>query len=155
MAVTTRRDGGRRQLQWTLGSLATIPFVSGIAGMVIGPSALPGDDSTVAASLDSEYRFANAFWFAVSPLMWSTLPRVERESTALRAVGCVVFAGGIARLLAWRSSGRPHPNFVAALGLELVAVPALLAWHHHVRTLADPHVPATPASRPRGTEVRA
>ncbi|HLL65861.1 MAG TPA: DUF4345 domain-containing protein [Micromonosporaceae bacterium] len=124
--------GGRRALQVTLGTLAAIPFASGLAGMLVGPAALPQDDSRVQASLDSEYRFAHAFWFATAPVIWAQLPRIEQESPALRAALGTVFAGGFARVLAWRRTGRPHPAFVAALALELVAVPALAAWQNHV-----------------------
>lgn len=123
-----RGDGGRRALQLTLGALAAVPLASGLAGMVLGASALPGDDSRVAASLDSEYRFASAFWAACAPALWWSLPRVEREAPLLRAVCGTVALGGVGRLLAWRASGRPHPVFVAALALELVGMPAVLAW---------------------------
>ena len=40
-------DGGRRALQLALGVLSAVPFASGLAGMIAGPAALPGDRSTV------------------------------------------------------------------------------------------------------------
>ncbi len=125
-------SGGRRALQVTLGTLAAIPFASGLAGMVLGPAALPADRSRVQASLDSEYRFTNAFWFATAPLIWAQLPRIEQKSPVLQAALGTVFLGGLARAMAWRRTGRPHPVFLAALGLELVVVPALAAWQHRV-----------------------
>lgn len=141
---SSRGDGGRRPLQVVLGALACIPLASGLAGMLVGPSALPGDTGEVGASLDSEYRFTNAYWLALAPVVWSTLPRVERSTTVLRAALGTTFVGGLARLHAWRSSGVPHPALVAALGLELVGAPLLLAWQRRVAIACRPDVGTPP-----------
>jgi Domain of unknown function (DUF4345) len=128
MTDAGHQDGGRRAFQVTLGVLAGIPFASGLMGMVVGAGTLPGDASEVTATLDSEYRFINAFWFSTAPLIWSTLPRVEKETTKLRMIMAVVFAGGVARLISWRRTGRPHPVFLSALAIELVGMPVMAAW---------------------------
>ena len=126
------RDGGHRQLQIVAATLAAIPFLTGLAGMIAGPSTLPGDNSRLEPSADSEYRFASTFWFAAAPVIWSTVPHIDKQGPRLRAVCGVVFLGGLARLVSWRRTGRPHPLFVGAIALELIGMPLLVAWQAKV-----------------------
>ena len=128
--------GNRRRLQITLGILTAIPFVSGLVGMLTGPATLPGGESDVTPTLDSEYRFVMASWFAVAPVIWSTLPRIEEKTSTLRMTMGVVFIGGVARLISWRKAGRPHPIFVPAIVLELVGMPAIAAWQTRIAASA-------------------
>src|SRR5271163_1110353 len=86
MVGSDGHDSGRRQLQVVAATLAAIPFLSGLAAMIAGPSTLPGDNSRLEPTADSEYRFASTFWFAVAPVIWSTLPHIERQGPRLRAV---------------------------------------------------------------------
>jgi Domain of unknown function (DUF4345) len=116
-----------------MGTLAFIPAASGLAGVLFGPSTLPGGESDITATLDGEYRFTNTFWLATAPLIWSQLPEVGSDSPTLPLVMATVFTGGLARVLAWRRSGRPHPVFLPAIALELVGMPALAAWRRRIK----------------------
>jgi hypothetical protein len=130
-------SGGRRALQIALGTLAAVPAASGLAGVVRGADVVPGGRATMPPSVDSEYRYAHAIWFAVAPVIWSSLPRIEENGRVVRAVSVAVVLGGLARAWSWRTAGRPHPVFVGATALELVGIPALAAWQAHVARVAD------------------
>lgn len=130
------RDGGRRALQVTLGVLSVIPFLSGLVGMLVGPKALPGVTEPMDATADSEYRFLSAFWFTTAPVMWSAIPHIEERTSLVRRLTAIVFAGGLARLVSWRVKGRPSPVFIAAIVLELVGSPAVMAWQSRIARVA-------------------
>jgi hypothetical protein len=131
----TSQDGSRRALQVALGVLSAIPFLSGVAGMLLGPKTIPGNNSELDASADSEYRFVNAFWFATAPVIWSAIPHIEHRTGTTRRLTAVVLAGGLARVISWRTTGRPHPVFIAAIALEFFGVPAVMVWQSRVARL--------------------
>jgi hypothetical protein len=126
---------GRRALQVVLAVLATVAVASGLAGMLLGPAALPGARA-VDATVDSEYRFVNAFWFGAGVLVWWAVPRVDRASVLLRLTLGAAFLGGLARLLAAAASGWPHPVLLGVLVVELLVVPCVVLWQGRVARAA-------------------
>lgn len=128
MAVTSRE---RRTQLVTLGLLGAVPVATGGVGILAGPSGAPGGGPTT-SSVDSEYRFVNTFWLAGGLTLWWSLRAPEQRAVVTRAVLTTAGLGGGPRLLSWHRTGRPHPVFVGALVLELVGVPAALAWHRRV-----------------------
>ena len=130
----TSSDGGRRALQLTLGAFAAIPLASGLAGALLGPASLPGTEGPLAPDVESEYRYTHLMYAAAAPLIWSTIPRVEREGALLRGISGALFLGGAVRLLAWQKAGKPQPALVGAAALELLGAPVLAAWQHRVAT---------------------
>jgi len=104
--------------------------------MLVGPKALPGATGPLDPTADSEYRFVSAFWFFTAPVIWSAIPHIEQRTSLVRRLTAVVFAGGLARLVSWRTTGRPHAVFIAAIMLELVGIPAAMAWQSQVASPA-------------------
>ena len=125
----------RRGLQWTFGVLAAIPVASATGEILRGAQGVPGGSPDVIATVDSSLRYANVFKFAVGPVIWSQLGRVDR-SAALSFAVATIATGGLARLRSWQQRGRPHPITVAAIGLEIIGGPILLAWQRRVSTKA-------------------
>ncbi len=121
----------RRRLQWTLGVLAAIPVASATGEILRGPQGVPGGSPDVIPTVDSSLRYANVFKFAVGPVIWSQLGRVER-SPALSFAAATIAIGGLARLRSWQQRGRPHPITVGAVALETIGVPLLLAWQRRL-----------------------
>ncbi len=125
----------RRRLQWTLGVLAAIPVASAAGEILRGPQGVPGGSPDVIPTVDSSLRYANVFKFAVGPVIWSQLGRVER-SPALSFAATTIAIGGLARLRSWQQRGRPHPVTVGAVALETIGVPILLGWQRRVSAQA-------------------
>jgi hypothetical protein len=136
----TQHGDSRRKLQWTLGVLAAIPVGSSLGEIVRGAQGVPGGSPEVVPTVDSSLRYANVFKLAVGPVIWSQLGRVE-QSRAVPWAAATIAAGGLVRLLSWRQSGRPHPVTVAAIALETVGVPILLAWQRRLSSSATPPRP--------------
>ncbi|MEU2003492.1 DUF4345 domain-containing protein [Rhodococcus sp. NPDC019627] len=131
--LATHRGGSftRRKLQWALAALALLPTASAVGEIVRGPQGVPGGSPDVTPTVDSALRYASVYKFAVGPVIWSQLARVERSPAVTFALS-TVFVGGVARLRSWQQIGRPHPVIVAAIVLETVGTPMAIAWQRRV-----------------------
>lgn len=135
--MTQQRSSSRRGLQRTLAVLAAIPMSSAIGEIVRGPQGVPGGSPDVVPTVDSSLRYANVFKFAVGPVMWSQLARVEQSSAVTFALS-TIFVGGLARVRSWQQRGRPHPITVSAIALETIGVAGLLAWQRRLSSSDTP-----------------
>lgn len=114
-----------------LAALGTVPVVSGLAGILIGPAFIPGGSATP-VSVDNNYRFIDAYWLAGGVALWWSLFRLEERAIVTRAILVIAVVGGLGRLMSVLSEGWPTPMFGTALVLELVALPLVVRWHARV-----------------------
>ena len=105
------------------GSIAT---VAGAHTILAGARSLPGQGSAD-PGLESELGFYSAFYVAYGAALFRIAPRADEGDRAASAAAAL-FLAGMARALAWRRAGRPHPLQVALLVAELGLPPAMLAW---------------------------
>ncbi|PYE12472.1 uncharacterized protein DUF4345 [Williamsia limnetica] len=124
-------DTSRRRLQWMLAASAAAPTLSGALQILRGAQGAPGNPHDVSATIDAELRYANVFKAAAGPIIWSQLDKADTSPVVTAALG-TIFVGGMARLLSWHQSGKPHPAAMVAIGLEVGVVPILMAWRHRM-----------------------
>lgn len=121
----------KRPLQALFVGLGSVAIMAGTFAVLTGSSGqLEGSETT--ASEESEFRFFAAFWIAYGVAALWVAPRVDRETTAVRALALALFVGGLARGLAWISAGPPHAVFIALMSLELLIPPLVVWWQSRI-----------------------
>jgi hypothetical protein len=143
----SRRWSGRRGLQTALVLMGAVATGTGTAVAVRGPAAIPGGAPTVASN-DSVLRFYAVWWASQGPAFGRVASRVPDSDGSLVALSTLTFLGGLARLTAARTSGRPHPLFRVLTVLELVMPPLLITWERHLRQSGGAHEDNLRADRP-------
>ena len=98
---------------------------TGAAVALRGTASIPGGAPTVGSN-DSVLRFYAVWWAAQGPVAWRLARDPDLDERALRSVCATTFSGGLARLAAARTSGRPHVLFQALTVVELLLPPVLL-----------------------------
>lgn len=123
---------------------AALAIVTGTADMLLGVpgrAALGMQLSAEAANdavLNSQFRFLASIWLGLGLLLCLCVFRLERYGPVLDGALAVVFLGGIGRILALVDQGFPDTAFsigfvVLAIAVEIVGMPALIAWHRKLR----------------------
>lgn len=108
--------------------LAFVPVSAGLAGALLG-AGLPGLEAPAGAiNLDSHMRYLSGLLLGIGLAFWSTVARPAIRLDRFRLLAVIVIIGGAARLLPVLVAGWPDAPHVAALAMELVVTPALLAW---------------------------
>jgi len=140
---------GRKALMVVLATLGTVPIVSGLAGLLIGPTLIPGATSTP-VSVDNNYRFIDAYWLAAGVGLWWSLFRLEERAIVTRAILVIAVVGGFGRLMSVLAVGWPTPMFGIAMVLELVALPLVVWWHARVVRAGMRHREPAAEAQPLG-----
>ncbi len=122
----------RRALQIVVAVLGLVPVLSGLAGMVLGPSMAGLSPSATPVALDSHVRYLSGLLLAIGLGFWSTIPRIERQAARFRLLTGLVVIGGLGRLLGLVLAGRPPAPMLFGLGMELVVTPSLCWWQSRV-----------------------
>ncbi len=122
----------RRALQIVVAVLGLVPVLTGLAGMVLGPSMAGLDPSATPVALDSHVRYLSGLLLAIGLGFWSTIPRIERQTARFRLLTGLVVIGGLGRLLGLALAGRPPAPMLFGLGMELVVTPSLCWWQSRI-----------------------
>lgn len=116
----------------TLVVFGAVATCTGASVALRGTASIPGGAPT-AASNDSVLRFYAVWWAAQGPVAWHLARDPDLDHDRLRALCVTTFIGGLARLAARRSSGRPHMMFQALTAAELLLPPVLIGVGRHAR----------------------
>jgi len=81
--------------------------------------------------LESNFRFYNGLWLGIGIVLLWLIPRVERETTALRVIAVCFFCGGIGRLISMLFCGISSPIDLIYVIIEL-GFPLLTLWQKRV-----------------------
>ena len=128
---------GKRALQALLMALGVIAVVTGLLVVATGSDGIPGE-SAATATLDNELRFFAVFWIGFGVVSIRVAPRVDTETTLVRALALTLFVGGVARAVSWLSAGEPHPLFAGLMILELLGAPLVVLWQERLTRAAAP-----------------
>ena len=119
-----------RPLTVLIGAVAVVPLATGVLGIAGGLTI--GPDGEAADYFDSEYRFLNAMWLVAGLALFWSLRRPAERALVTQVVLAGAVLGGLSRLLSVAAVGWPPVEFRGAMAVELLLIPALLAWHRQV-----------------------
>ncbi len=86
----------------------------------------------VPTDLDSHFRYLSGIFLAAGIAFASCIPAIERKGARFRLLGCLVVAGGLARLVSALSVGMPSTGHAAGLAMELGVMPLLMLWQARI-----------------------
>ena len=121
------RKPSRKGLQVFTALLGSVAVVAGLSTVLLGADSIAGAES-VSPSVDSEMRFYAVWYFGAGLALLRSVPRVESDSTIIRAVAALFFLAGCSRALSWMVLGKPHTVAVVLMVIELVLPLMIVPW---------------------------
>lgn len=118
----------RRLMQGAIAATCTISLSASLTSILRGAEWLAGD-IPVPADLDSHFRYLSGLLLGIAIGFLSCMRRIERKGPRLRLLAAIVFGGGLARALSLIEIGLPSYGHLGGLAIELIVVPAIVAWH--------------------------
>lgn len=127
-------------LKW----LAPIPVLAGSLHLLLGVHAdvilgarLPAE-ALADPVLDSQNRFYGVAFMAYGVFLYLCATDLRKYAAVFKIVVGLMFAGGVARLIAAVLHGIPAPPVILLAAVELVGMPLLLLWYLRVQPKAAP-----------------
>lgn len=127
-------DAERRALRIVVAVASLVPIGAGAAGMLLGPS-MATVGGVASGDLDSHFRYLSGLLLGIGLAYASTIPRIETHAAQFSLLTCIVVTGGIGRLCSLLAVGKPSPEMLAALVMELIVTPGLALWQRRVTKL--------------------
>lgn len=126
----------RRLFQIVVWIATLVPLSAGAAGIGLGPRMMKHLASTN-PDLESHFRYLSGLLFGIGVAFAFSAAQPERRAGLFRALGFIVIAGGLARLLGVLLAGWPGAGDIFGLAMEVVTVPLLLLWLRRIERLED------------------
>ena len=120
---------------------ALIPILTGLAGLILGPSMVAGMTLTP-VSFDSHFHYLSGLLLGIGLGYWSTLSHIELKTERFQVLTGIVMVGGLGRAVSWYVSGPPDHAMMFGFAMELVVTPLLAFWQfrlarHYAATRVD------------------
>lgn len=130
----------RRLLQMAVGAACLVPLGAGAMGVASGPDMIRGISGSVAADLDSHFRYLSGLLLGIGLGFAACISSIERRGPLFGTLSGIVVIGGLARLLSLVLAGAPGTSHLFGLGMELGIVPLLFCWQRRIARRCAAHV---------------
>lgn len=126
----------KRILQTILALIALVAIVTGMWSIISGVADKSNEisintNNSAHIIFDSNYRYYSGLWLGVGfALLW-IIPTIEKQKSAFRLISCIIFIGGIGRIVSMLTLAPPHPLFIFFTVIELL-FPLLILMQNRI-----------------------